>query len=98
MNYLLNGLLRGFYHGACLKNVKYDIIREILLTADAIYGRINHKIREEADNMPTEKEIVIIQKATVYDLKRIINKEPDKTYTQEELEKILDAYITGAEQ
>jgi len=48
--------------------------------------------------MPTEKEIVIVQKATVYDLKRIINKEPNKTYTQEELEKILDAYITGAEQ
>lgn len=48
--------------------------------------------------MPTEKEIVMIQKATVYDLKRIFREQPDKTYTQEELEKILDAYITGAEQ
>lgn len=48
--------------------------------------------------MPTEKEIVMIQKATVYDLKRILREQPDKTYTQEELEKILDAYITGAEQ
>lgn len=48
--------------------------------------------------MPTEKEIVIIQKATVYDLKRILKENPDKSYTQEELEKLLDAYITGAEQ
>lgn len=48
--------------------------------------------------MSPEKEIVMIQKATVYDLKRILREQPDKTYTQEELEKILDAYITGAEQ
>lgn len=48
--------------------------------------------------MPTEKEMIVIQKATVYDLKRIIESEPDKTYTIEELKKILDAYITGAEQ
>lgn len=48
--------------------------------------------------MLTEKEIVIIQKATVYDLKRILKENPDKSYTQEELEKLLDAYITGAEQ
>ena len=54
--------------------------------------------RKEADNMPTEKEIVIIQKATVYDLKRILKESPGKTYTQEEVEKLLDAYITGVEQ
>ena len=48
--------------------------------------------------MPTEKEIVIVQKATVYDLKRIIKEKPDKTYTPDELEKLLDAYITGVEQ
>ena len=48
--------------------------------------------------MPTEKEIVIIQKATVYDLTRILEESPDKTYTVEELKKILDAYITGVEQ
>ena len=48
--------------------------------------------------MTTEKEIVIIQKATVYDLKRILEESPDKTYTVEELKKILDAYITGVEQ
>lgn len=48
--------------------------------------------------MPTEKEIVIIQKATVYDLKRILEGSPDKTYTVEELKKILDVYITSVEQ
>lgn len=48
--------------------------------------------------MPTEKEVVLIQKATVYDLMRIIKENPDKTYTQDELEKLFDAYITGAEQ
>lgn len=48
--------------------------------------------------MPTEKEVVLIQKATIYDLMRIIKENPDKTYTQDELEKLFDAYITGAEQ
>ena len=48
--------------------------------------------------MPTEKEILMLQKATVYDIRRILEKEPDKTYTLEELQQILDAYITGLEQ
>lgn len=48
--------------------------------------------------MPTEKEIVIIQKATIYDLKRILKEHPDKTFTWDELEKVFDAYITGSEQ
>ena len=48
--------------------------------------------------MPTEKEIVIIQKATMYDLKRILEADPDKTYSVEELKKIIDSYITGVEQ
>ncbi len=48
--------------------------------------------------MPTEKEVILIQKATIYDLMRIIKENPDKTYTQDELERLFDAYITGAEQ
>ena len=49
--------------------------------------------------MPSEKEIVMIQKATVYDLMRIIKEKPEKeSYTPEELEKLLDAYIRGVEQ
>ena len=47
--------------------------------------------------MPTEKEIIIVQKATVYDLMRIFKENPDKTYTTEELEQLLHAYIQGAE-
>ena len=48
--------------------------------------------------MPPDKWNLIVQKATIYDLMRIIKENPDKTYTQEELEKLFDAYITGAEQ
>lgn len=48
--------------------------------------------------MPSEKEIVMIQKATMYDLKRIIEADPDKTYSVDELKKIIDSYITGVEQ
>lgn len=49
--------------------------------------------------MPTEKEIAIIQKATIYDLQKILeNGDENKTYTVEELKKLMDAYIKGAEQ
>lgn len=48
--------------------------------------------------MPPDEWNLIVQKATVYDLMRIIKENPDKTYTQEELKKLFDAYITGAEQ
>ena len=48
--------------------------------------------------MPSEKEIVIIQKATIYDIINIIKEKPEKTYTTEELKRILKAYIAGAEQ
>ncbi|MDE6996782.1 MAG: hypothetical protein K2P04_02755 [Oscillospiraceae bacterium] len=48
--------------------------------------------------MPTEKEIAIIQKAAMYDLIQILKKQPDKSYTVEELEALIAAYLTGAEQ
>ena len=48
--------------------------------------------------MPTEKERSDVQKAMAYDLLRILKENPDKTYTVEEMEKIIDAYITGANQ
>lgn len=49
--------------------------------------------------MPSEKEIAIIQKATIYDLQKILeNGEEGKTYTVEELIKLMDAYIRGAAQ
>ena len=48
--------------------------------------------------MPSEKEIVMIQKATMYDLRRILEQDPDKTYTLEDLRQLIDAYIQGVEQ
>ena len=47
--------------------------------------------------MSSEKEMLMVQKATVYDLMRIIKENPDKTYAVEELEQLLDAYIQGVE-
>ena len=48
--------------------------------------------------MSTEKEIIMFQKSTVYDLLQIIKKDPDKTYTTEEFEELLAAYVKGLEQ
>lgn len=49
--------------------------------------------------MPTEKEISIIQKATIYDLQKILETgDSDKLYTVDELKKLMDAYIKGTEQ
>lgn len=45
-----------------------------------------------------EIERKVAQKAMAYDLNRIFKQEPGKTFTAEELERILDAYITGAQQ
>ena len=52
-------------------------------------------------HMPTEKETTIVQKATIYDLVKILKrgkKKGKETYTVEELEALMDAYIEGAEQ
>ncbi len=48
--------------------------------------------------MPTENERKDIQKAMAYDLLRILKQDLDKTYTVEELEKLIDAYIMGLNQ
>ena len=39
--------------------------------------------------MQTESEIIVFQKAAMYD--------PDKTYTIEELKKVIRAYLKGKE-
>ena len=49
-------------------------------------------------NMPIENERKDIQKAMAYDLLRIFREDPEKTYTSEELEKLIDAYISGLKQ
>ena len=48
--------------------------------------------------MPAENERKDVQKAMAYDLLKIFKQNPEKTYTTEELEKLIDAYITGAQQ
>lgn len=48
--------------------------------------------------MPTENERKDVQKAMAYDLIRIFEKDPEKTYTAEELKHLIDAYISGAQQ
>ncbi len=48
--------------------------------------------------MPTENERKDVQKAMAYDLIRIFEREPDKTYTIAELKDLIDAYITGVQQ
>ncbi len=46
----------------------------------------------------TDGEREIIRKAMAYDLTLIFQQEPEKTYTAEELDKILRTYITGVQQ
>ena len=48
--------------------------------------------------MPTENERKDVQKAMAYDLLRILKQNPEKSYSTEELEKLIDAYITGVQQ
>lgn len=48
--------------------------------------------------MPSEKERLDVLKAMAYDLTVIVEKTPDKTYTAEDIKKIIQAYITGAQQ
>jgi hypothetical protein len=47
--------------------------------------------------MPTKDEIIVVQKATVYDICRIVEANPDKTYTAEDIKQLLDAYIISVE-
>lgn len=50
--------------------------------------------------MSTESEFMslITKKAMAYDLTKIFEKEPDKTYTTQELKVLIDAYISGVQQ
>ena len=46
----------------------------------------------------TDDDREIIRKAMAYDLTLIFQQEPGKTYTAEEVDKILYTYITGTQQ
>lgn len=48
--------------------------------------------------MPTEKESIDIKKAMAYDLLQIIKTDNEKTFTPQELEALIAAYIRGLEQ
>ncbi len=45
----------------------------------------------------TETELKNAQKAMAYDLNQIFKQEPEKMYSAADLEKIMDAYIRGAQ-
>lgn len=47
---------------------------------------------------PSEKELVMYQKATVLDILQLFKKDPDKSYTPAEMEEILMSYVKGLEQ
>ena len=55
-------------------------------------------LEAEDGSMPTENDRKDIQKAMAYDLLRIFRKDPEKSYTYEELEKLIDEYISGLKQ
>lgn len=46
---------------------------------------------------PSEKELIMYQKATAFDILDLIESNPEKTYTPEELREIVKAYIKGLE-
>ena len=48
--------------------------------------------------MPSEKEILMIQKSTVYDLEKLLETSGKQTYTPEEIKALMDAYIAGVKQ
>lgn len=48
--------------------------------------------------MPSNQESMDIKKAMAYDLLIILKAEENKTYTADEIEKIIQAYIAGLSQ
>lgn len=48
--------------------------------------------------MLSENDRMDIRKAMAYDLLKIFEQNPEKTYAVEELEKLIDVYITGTQQ
>lgn len=46
---------------------------------------------------PSEKELIMYQKATAYDILDLIKSNSEKTYSAKELEDLVRAYIKGLE-
>ena len=49
-------------------------------------------------SVPSEKDSMMIQKATVYDLQKLLEKGTKETYTVDEIKALMDAYIEGVQQ
>lgn len=45
--------------------------------------------------MPTAEEVLLVKKATVYDILDVLENDDKKEYTEEDIKQILKAYITG---
>ena len=52
----------------------------------------------EVDIMPTEKDYKVIEKATIYDLRRLIKNSDKDTYTKRELCDLLDTIADAKDQ
>ncbi len=48
--------------------------------------------------MPTENERKDVQKSMAYDLIHLLERNPEKTYTVQELKELIDTYIQGTQQ
>lgn len=54
--------------------------------------------QKEGNKMPTEKEIKIIEKAAIYDLRRLLKTSGKESYTVEELCNLLDTIADAKDQ
>lgn len=74
--------------------------RKSVLTIPAAlwYNVSSPEMQKGAEKMSNENERKDVQKAMAYDLLRIFKQEPDKSYSYEELEALIDAYISGLKQ
>ena len=55
-------------------------------------------MQKGAEKMSNENERKDVQKAMAYDLIRVFEQKPDKTYSVKELKDLIDAYISGLKQ
>jgi len=53
---------------------------------------------KEENAMPTEKDYKVIEKATIYDLRRLIKNSDKESYTKEELCDLLDTIADAKDQ
>lgn len=59
---------------------------------------LQHYVIKEANRMPTEKEIKVIEKATLYDLRLIFSNGEKENYSKEEIMELLDKIAMAKDQ